>query len=383
MYYTSLLFHSLIFTIPIWVVYYQGRISAAEISVLITVQYIAQMVSELPSGALADLIGRKSTIVVGFLLGAICYLILPLAESFSFFFILSILFGVADSFRSGSEEAIIYDTLKQDDREDEIGKVYANGNNVYQVGLITGTALGGMIYKIRPQLPFVFYGVSLVIGTIVTFFYREPEIDSEKFTLKNYLLQIQNGSKEAFKNEYTKTLSLFYILVSGIAWSSTLYFNVYMMVDLGFGDDIRGIITAAMRLINVIVIAKVLTNKKFFNWKRTILFFPIIMLLGYLPGIWLDGYAGIPFVQAVMIATTARWAILSPLTNAVFSSKYRATAISLLSLLIGVVYVILTSASALVIPTFGIKAMYSLLGIMTLFTVVPMGVKLMRLKQSR
>lgn len=225
--------------------------------------------------------------------------------------------------------------------------------------------------------PYVAYGASLIIGSVVAFFYIEPVIDSEKFSWASYKQQIIDGTREAFKDEYTKYLSLYYIFVAGIAWSSTLYFNAYMMVGLGFADSLRGLLTAGMRLINAVVIRSVLQNDSIFSWSRRILFFPAVLLFGYLPGIWLDGFFGLPFVQAAMIATTARWILLAPLTNQAFSSKYRATAISVLSLLIGVVYISLTSISAPVISIFGIKAMYSLLGVITLVTVIPLTYKLL------
>jgi len=192
-----------------------------------------------------------------------------------------------------------------------------------------------------------------------------------------------DGAKEAFKTPYTKSLSLFYIFVGGIAWSSTLFFNGYMMIELGFSDRIRGLITAIMRLINVVLIAKLLTNKKLFNKSKTFIFFPIIMLFGYLPGYWIDSYWGLPFVQAAMIATTARWIVLSPLTNAVFSSKYRATAISFLSLLIGFVYIAMTSLSGLIIPAYGIKTMYTLLRIISALTIIPLTIQLVKLQSNQ
>jgi hypothetical protein len=220
-----------------------------------------------------------------------------------------------------------------------------------------------------------------MIGSMLVACYIEPKIDSEKFTFTNYRKQIATGAKEAFKTKYAKYLSLFYIFVGGISWSCTLFFNDYMMVELGFGDVLRGYLTAAMRLINVVLIVRLLTNDKLFNRERTLIFFPMIMLFAYLPGIWLNGYAGLPFVQAAMIAATARWIVLSPLTNEVFSSKYRATALSLLSLLIGVVYILITSISGFVIPNYGIKVMYTLLGVLSLFTVVPLTYKLLRINK--
>jgi MFS family permease len=375
-YYLTQICHSLVFTIPIWILYYQMRVSVAQLSVLVTVQYIAQIALELLSGALADLIGRRSTIWMGFLFGAFAYLLFPLSTNFWQVLILVVLIGVADSFRSGSEEALVYDTFKQVGQEKKFGKVYANGNVIYQGGLITATALGGILFSFYQHLPYIMYGIFLLLGTVLAYWYIEPTIDSTTFSLRNYLDQIRQGSKEAFKNLYTKYLSLYYVFVGGITWAGTLFFNEYMMLELGFSDSLRGVLTATMRFLNVVIISTVLKNEKIFTWKRTIYFFPIIMMLGFLPGQWLHGFAGLPFVQAAMIATTARWIILSPLTNEAFSSKYRATAISFLSLLIGVVYIGLTSVSTYVIPYLGIKTMYSLIGIISAVTVIPLAVKL-------
>ena len=377
-YYISQLLHSLIFTIPIWVVYYQARISIEQISFIVTFQYITQMILEMPSGALADMIGRRNTIVIAFFVGALSFLLFPLAQNIFHFILLAFLAGMSDSFRSGSEEAIVYDTYKEADKEDSFTKAYSNGNMIYQFGLITASALGGFLYVFNNYLPFILYGTALLLGSILTFFYIEPKIDSVKFTVKNYLLQIKNGSREVFHTNYSTSISLFYVFVGGIAWSSTLYFNDYMLIDLGFSDSTRGYISAFVRLINTIIIAKLLVNQKLFNKTRTILFFPIVMLIAYLPGFILNGYAGIPFIQLAMMVTSARWIILAPLTNAVFSSKYRATAISFLSLLIGVVYVGLTSISGIVINDYGVGTMYTLLGIFSLITVVPLSIKLIR-----
>ncbi|GIK84146.1 MAG: hypothetical protein BroJett025_07680 [Patescibacteria group bacterium] len=377
-FYITQFLHSLIFTIPIWIVYYQGKISTAEISYLVTIQYVAQMALELPSGALADLIGRRNTNLVGWVIGAVSFFLFPLATNFTHFLILALMVGINDSFRSGSEEALLYDSYKQAGKEHEFEKMYGNSDFIYQVGLIIATALGGLLYSKWVFLPYVLYGVCLSVGALLISLYKEPRIDSETFTLKNYLLQIKNGSKEAFKDQSTTYLSLFYILVAGIGWSSTLYFNGFMMTEFVTSDSLRGFLTAGMRLINILAIRSVLQNNKVFNLKRRILFFPIVMLIAYLPGFLLKDFWGVLFVQAAMVVTTARWILLAPLTNKAFSSKYRATAISFLSFAIGFVYILLTSISGTIISQFGITVMFSVLGIFTLLTVVPVTVKLLQ-----
>ncbi|MEZ6255726.1 MAG: MFS transporter [Patescibacteria group bacterium] len=380
-YVATQLLHSLMFTIPVWIVFYQSRISVWEISFLVTLQYAVQMILELPSGALADMIGRKSTAILAFVIGAVGFLAFPWAVNLLHFSLIIILVGASDAFRSGSEEALLYDSFKQANNETGYSKTYNDGNLIYQVGLITGTALGGYLYSYNNVIPFVAYGIMLLFASILSLFYIEPKLDTEKFSLSGYKRQITEGVKEAFKSRYTTYLSLYYIAVGGIAWASTVYFNDYMLIELGFADSTRGVITAALRLINALVVAKVLTNTKLFNSTRTILFFPIIMLFAYLPALTLQGYWGLPFVQAAMIATTARWGILSPLTNEMFSSKYRATAISLLSLLIGFVFIGLTAISGLVITLYGIRVMYMTLGIVSAITIVPLAIKLINIQK--
>src|SRR3989344_6171894 len=211
-YYLTQLSHSLIFIIPIWIVYYQSKITIPQISFLVTIQYVTQMVLELPSGALADLIGRRNTNLIGFIIGAASYLLFPFATEFWHFVILVCMIGLNDSFRSGSEEALIYDSYKQENKTESYSKMYGKGEIIYQTGLITATALGGFIFELNNTLPYTLYGISLLIGSILIFFYKEPKIDTVKFTIKNYTKQIINGSKEVFKDKYTKYLSLFYIV---------------------------------------------------------------------------------------------------------------------------------------------------------------------------
>ncbi len=384
-YYLSQVFHSMVFTAPIWIVFYTLRgVSATEISLIMTFAYMMQMVWELPSGALADLIGRRRIIIISFIISSLSYLAFFYAQGFLWFLVLNLLMSIGDSFRSGSEEAIIYDSFKEVGKEDGISKVFANVSALYQGGLIFGAIAGGVLYTLNPVLPAIVYGVVLLIAGGITFFYIEPKIDSEKFTLKNYWLQIVNGSKEAFNSgKYSTLISMFYIFIGGIAWSSTLFFNESLLVDMGYSDTVRGILGGVLRFINIILITYVLAKGKYFSTRGIILLFPVIMLIAYLPGIFLTSTIAPLFIQLAMLATTARFIMLSPVVNKVFSSKYRATALSFLSLMIGFVYIALTGVSAYVIPEFGIKTMYTLLGVFTLFTVVPIAYQILKYRREQ
>lgn len=372
--------HSLIFTIPIWIVFYQQYITPSQLAVIVMLSYAVQMIMELPSGALADLIGRRTTMIISFLLGAISYLMIPFGTSYMYFIIVNIIIGISDSFRSGAEEAIIYDTYKEKDSHD-FEKVNSKGNLVYQTGLIVGTISGGLLYSVNVYIPFVFYGLSLLVGFVLTFFYIEPHIDSEKFTLSNYIKQIKVGTKEVFKDKLTTYTSLFYIAVGGITWTNALYFGSFFMVGLGFDDAQRGFIQGGTRLINALLFTFILKKIKLGD-RFKIIIFPIIMIIAFLPGVFLDGWNGVPFFALALLTTTGRWIFLTPITNKMFSSKVRATAISVMSLLIGFVYLFLVGISGVVIERYEIGGMFTVLGIMTIIFVVPLSYLLLKVMRT-
>ena len=369
----SQFFSAIFFTIPIWIPYYQGYISIEQISFLVAMQYAIQLFCELPTGALADLIGRKWSVILGYLAVALSNLFVILHPSFEFIFVGAVLAGLSEALISGSLEALVYDSCKQDGEEATYGKVMAKSSFWYQIALAIGTLSGGFLYRLHPTLPFTAHTVVTIIAMLLSFYFLEPKIDSEHFTLRNYLRQMKQGAREAFKSRAVALMSLYYVAVAGITWTNQMYFNSFMMVELGFSDELRSVIGAVFRILNVFILANLLRNEKIFTPRRSIFFFPIMMLICYLPGLWFSGWGALPLVAGALMVGTARWIILTPLTNELFESKYRATAISALSMFIGVIYVVITLASGPVIARFGgVRMVYTLLGVMTLFTVVPL-----------
>ncbi len=137
---------SLVFMIPVWIAFLQSRLSVTEVSIYLAVGFVTQLLLELPTGALADLIGRKFTIVLAYTADAIQYLLFAFAITFPQFLILSVISGLAEALRSGSLEAIVYDSLKQDKKEKTFTSIMAKQGLRFQIGLMVSTFLGGFLY---------------------------------------------------------------------------------------------------------------------------------------------------------------------------------------------------------------------------------------------
>lgn len=367
--------YATIFTIPIWIVYYQTKISLFEVSILVAIQYASQLLLELPTGAFADLFSRKTSIALGYFLWMVSSLVVLIAPGFWVIALAVVIGGLAESFLSGSLEALLYDSHKQDGTEDKFSKALADNNVLFQVGLIVGTISGGFLYNIWFALPYLLYALLCLIAAILTFLMIEPRIDSEKFTVQNYLRQIKDGTKHAFHNRKTTFVSLYYIVVAGITWTVNLYFFDLALTQLFSSDQLRGIVGAGIRLINIIILAALVRNETVFTRRVSIWFFPVVMSIGYL-GTWIffdNVYLPLIFLSLGVMCGTARWIILTKYTNECFESKYRATAISALSMLVGVIYIAITIASGYVIEKEnGIQTIFLVLGILTLVTIIPL-----------
>lgn len=369
--------YALVFTIPVWIVYYQGRISITQISLLVALQYFFQLIFELPTGALADLIGRRSTVFAGYIGWTVSILLIIGSSGFLPLVLAMLIAGLSEALLSGSLEALLYDSYKQDGNSDGFTKALATNGIVFQIGLAIATLTGGFFYQFWQPLPYVLSALACAIAAVLSLKFIEPAIDSQKVTATIYLAQMKSGLKEAFKSKTVTTMSLFYVVVSTLTWTNNLYFFDFMLVELQFSDTNRSVIAGMIRILNVSVLRAFLGNEKLFTKKRSIYFFPILMTICFLPGIFFDGVFALPFVMGAVMAGTARWIILTRYTNELFESKYRATAISALSMLIGIAFVLITLVSGPIISNFGgVKMMYTILGILSLLLVVPLSLKM-------
>lgn len=369
---------SLVFSIPIWIVYYQGRVSPAQISFLVGFQYLVQMVCELPTGAIADLIGRKKTVILGFLMNAVGMVLILISRDFGTLALAVAALGLGDALLSGSVEALIYDSHKQDGTTDRFQSVQATNSFWFQIGLAAAAATGAFLFSLWQGLPYVFNVVVLIIAALLSFRFIEPTVSTIRFSFRNYIAQMRLGLIEAFKTKQAAAMSLFYIAVAGITWTNNLYFFDYILVELGLNSFERGWSAAGIRILNITVLKALLSNPHIFTRSRSVMFFPLVMSICFLPGIFLAGWWAIPLVGGAVMAGTARWVILTRYTNEYFDSKYRATAISVLSMFVGFFYITITMASGPVVASYGVRAMYTILGVLSVLFVLPLSIVVLR-----
>lgn len=156
-----------------------------QFAILNTVWALTIVLLEVPSGALADTIGRRNLVVLSaFIMVAEMLLILfaPIGNSqlvFYLFLANRILSGAAEAAASGADEALAFDSLKERGIEKKWGKVLERQMRLQSIAFVVAMSLGAILYdadKLNAAIDFIGIDITLsksmamrlpIFGTLV------------------------------------------------------------------------------------------------------------------------------------------------------------------------------------------------------------------------
>lgn len=136
--------------------------SAGRFGTLIAIQMITSILVYIPAGKIADRVGRKPFVILTF----ICFALFPLAIVLASSFLLLGLAFVIGGLREIGEparKAMIVDLAHQDLRARTVGLYYL----VRSLSITPAAAIGGLLWKIAPEVPFVTATLIGIVATIV------------------------------------------------------------------------------------------------------------------------------------------------------------------------------------------------------------------------
>ncbi len=135
---------------------------------LIAVREIASNLSQIPSGALADTIGRRRCMIVSMAGYVVSYIVLGLAANTWLLVLAMICYGTADSFRDGTHKALIYSWLRSQGREGERTKIYGYTRSWSKVGSAISSLIAAALVIMAGDFStiFLFSAIPAVLNLI-------------------------------------------------------------------------------------------------------------------------------------------------------------------------------------------------------------------------
>ncbi len=349
-------------------------VTFTEIGIIYSISFLIQTVLELPSGALADLIGRKWTIILSWITKLAYILLLILAKNFWYILFAEIMDKIGEALYSGSGVALVYDSLKENNQEKIYEKVESKGYLLATISFVFASTIGGILFDINPKLPFIILFFIWCIGLIVSLFFQEPKLDTEKANFKKYIKQNIDGFKHIFRNKKIGLTSAYSVLLSFVFLTGLWWLYQKSANEMNLNPKYVGALISFLYIFRAIGTSLYATVKDFLE-KYKIYFASFLAILQAIASFLL-------IVPNIFIAITGlvlrylsdgfRQPYLTNLQNKQIKSKYRATSLSAIALITSI---LLTGFNPLIgkgIDLYGARLIIAITGFIPLFISFPL-----------
>ena len=201
------------------------------IGLLYACRWLTLNLLEIPSGAVADHWGRRKCMIASFVAYTLSFLTFAWAMEFTWLVCAMVLFGIGDSFRTGTHKAMIFHWLKVQGRQDERTKIYGLTRSWSKYGsAVSALVAGGLLLVTRDyQSVFLFAAIPSALN-IINFMGYPRELDSERMVtgvaapggMNAIFVQPMRVLRNALANIRDR-LELRRLLLESVAWEGVFH----------------------------------------------------------------------------------------------------------------------------------------------------------------
>ncbi len=332
----------------LWMIWLSMKgFSLWELGILEGIFHITSFLMEVPTGAVADLWGRRNSRILGrlFFLGST--LLIWHADQFLFQVAGFILTAVSYNLESGAGEALVYDSLVHLKKESLFMGVRGKKELIYQFASIVAFLTGGYLATRNYNLVFMLTLMITFLSAINAFFMMEPPLGKERVDQKGGLFKRvvkslidQTANSLAVIREEPRIAFLIFYTEGIFVFTTTQYFYLQTWWKFaGYNEFYMGIVFSVQGLLaGLSALAAPKLDKKI-GEEKLLLFVPVLLLIS----LW--GVAFFHFKALFFILTGSFEGILvvtiSDYINKMIPSGYRATILSYQSMVFSLLMVFL------------------------------------------
>lgn len=193
---------------------------ALGLSIFSVVQITAALF-ELPTGILSDFVGRRKTMIFGAISYVFAFVLYAIGQFYWVLVLGAILEGLARSFYSGNNEALLYDSLKEENKTEELASVMGKIGSMSQWGLAVSGLLGGFVASWSLSFVMWLAVVPQIICLVLAWMIQDG--GKVKNDNGNIYAHLKESVNNFLKNERLRLLSLSDILGFGMGESMYLF----------------------------------------------------------------------------------------------------------------------------------------------------------------
>lgn len=348
--------------VPIIVPFYQHfGFNSTQILLIQSVFSLSLLLFEIPSGYFSDILGRRLTLIIGAAALPLGLALYAFGVSFPQFIIAEAVLGFAFAMCSGTESALIYDTLLQHKKVKDYHRIEGRAEFITRIGSMTAAVAGGALAVKALVLPFYVNIISGILMFLVAVQFIEPH--RKKLQEAKVLAGILRIVKYCLNHRQIAALMLLYaiLLTTGLV---SIWGYLIKLQQSGWSYYVNGYgfaffqVASALGALSSHRLSKILGRK---NSYRFLLLIPIILFLQSCGG---QGLLLLAFPQAFI------WGFSLPFflkeINYLIHSEIRATVLSTGSMFGRLLFVIVAPLTGFLFDKINLNVGFIFLGLLFL-----------------
>lgn len=173
---------------PIAIIYFsQISHSYALGASIFSIAMISDALFELPTGLYSDIIGRRKSIALGALAATIATIFYAIGHSYWILAIGAFVFGISTAFYSGNNNALLYDSLAEENKTEEYHHFLGKTSALFQVALAVSAVLGGFIANWSFTLLMWLSVIPQILCFLISLQLIEPKIHKRTANIYSHL----------------------------------------------------------------------------------------------------------------------------------------------------------------------------------------------------
>jgi len=311
-------------------------LTLVQISLIESIMIFTIFVMEVPTGLLADRVGRKWSIFASTVLLASAEFIFIFARTFEWYVVIALLTGTGFAFASGAIEALVYDSLPPENREEAMKRAMGRLNSWGQIAFVIAPLIGGLIIgdaAVENFIPAITLTVAaLLIGALVCLTLHEPAVDTSEAKTGSMTL-LRDGLQLLRHHQRLRRLTLLVVFTTPLTATLVTTLGPPYLIENGAAPFLTAVVLSFGSLLAAFSQRYAYKLEEWLGQARA------IALLILLPGAmyWLLAAAAGPTATVLIMilllgVTDMKAPLFSAYQNALIESKNRATVLSLINM---------------------------------------------------
>lgn len=319
-----------------------GHISFAQIMFLQSWFMLWVFILEIPTGTVADFLGRKTSLAFGALMMVAGIFIYTSSPDFFVFLLAEFVWAISAALVSGADEAFVFDTLKKMDLTGRAKKLFARLESFKLAGIMISAPIGSLIaVYFGLRMPMLVMAIPVTLAFLLSLTFREPKTEKSSESTR-YIDILKRGVKFFYHNRVLQILALDMVAVASIG-----YFMIWlcqpMLQKAGVPIIYFGIVQAMLVLSEIVLMNSYPWLEKILRYKKRVIFYSALFTgLAFILG-GLTDYLPLVLV-AIMVGGgfgLSRGPLFSSYLNQHIPSGERATVLSTIAMFRQLVLVVI------------------------------------------